>query len=94
MPPRMGSSLLARDEIRVSCQDEIRDAFRRAGDVRVQIIRERDTGESRGFGFVTFQDAARAAEALATESLQKATSGGCQCMFSRPTCREQSHLRR
>ncbi|CAJ1457458.1 unnamed protein product [Effrenium voratum] len=63
-------------------EDEIRDAFRRAGDVRVQIIRERDTGESRGFGFVTFQDAARAAEALRT--LQGTEIAGQACRLERP----------
>ena len=44
-------------------QDQIRDAFRRLGEVKVQLIKDRETGESRGFGFITFPDASKAEEA-------------------------------
>lgn len=46
-----------------SCQDDVREAFRRLGDIKVQLIKDRDTGDSRGFGFVTFSDASKAEEA-------------------------------
>jgi RNA recognition motif-containing protein len=42
------------------------DAFARFGEVvEAKVITERDTGRSRGFGFVTFADASVAAEAIA-----------------------------
>ena len=44
-------------------QDDVREAFRRVGDIKVQLIKDRDTGESRGFGFITFSDASKAEEA-------------------------------
>ena len=48
--------------------DELRDAFAACGEVvEAKVIMNRDTGRSRGFGFVTYQNeegAARAIEAL------------------------------
>jgi cold-inducible RNA-binding protein len=41
------------------------DAFRQYGQVvEAKVITDRDTGRSRGFGFVTFEDEAAAATAL------------------------------
>lgn len=43
----------------------LRAAFERFGEVtEATVITERDTGRSRGFGFVTFADAAAADEAM------------------------------
>lgn len=47
-----------------SFQDDVREAFRRCGDIKVQLIKDRDSGESRGFGFITFSDASKAEEAV------------------------------
>ena len=45
--------------------DGLRAAFERFGEVtEATVITERDTGRSRGFGFVTFADAAAADEAM------------------------------
>ena len=46
--------------------DSLRAAFERFGDVtEAKVISDRDTGRSRGFGFVTFSDANAAGEAIA-----------------------------
>ncbi|MFW5876077.1 MAG: RNA recognition motif domain-containing protein [Myxococcota bacterium] len=45
---------------------ELRDAFSVHGDVtEAKVITDRDTGRSRGFGFVTFQESGDAASAMA-----------------------------
>ncbi|RMG15144.1 MAG: RNA-binding protein [Deltaproteobacteria bacterium] len=45
--------------------DGLRAAFERFGEItEATVITERDTGRSRGFGFVTFADAAAADEAM------------------------------
>lgn len=45
--------------------DGLRDAFERFGEViEAKVITERETGRSRGFGFVTFADAAAADTAM------------------------------
>lgn len=45
--------------------DELRDAFAKYGDItEATIIKERDTGRSKGFGFVTFSDESAATSAL------------------------------
>ena len=47
--------------------EELRDAFSQFGEISdVKVISDRETGRSRGFGFVTFSD---------NESVQKAISG-------------------
>ena len=44
---------------------ELQDAFAACGDVvEAKVITDRDTGRSRGFGFVTFQDADSATRAI------------------------------
>lgn len=46
--------------------DDLRDAFAQFGDIDdAVVITERDTGRSRGFGFVTFVNAADADTAIA-----------------------------
>ncbi len=46
--------------------ESLRDAFAQYGEVtEAKVILERETGRSRGFGFVTFSDAAAADEAAA-----------------------------
>lgn len=45
--------------------DDLRDAFAQFGDIDdAVVITERDTGRSRGFGFVTFVNAADADTAI------------------------------
>lgn len=46
-------------------EDQLRDEFEQFGDVTsVKIIKDRDTGRSKGFGFVEMEDSADAAEAI------------------------------
>lgn len=45
---------------------ELREAFAQFGDiVESKVIMDRETGRSRGFGFVTFKDAEAAKKAIA-----------------------------
>lgn len=45
--------------------ESLHAAFAQFGDVReAKVITERDTGRSRGFGFVTYEDASAASEAI------------------------------
>ena len=54
---------------------ELRDAFATCGEVvEANVVTDRDTGRSRGFGFVTFQDADSATRAI--EQLDGSTLGG------------------
>jgi RNA recognition motif-containing protein len=47
-------------------QDTLTQAFQAFGEVvEAKVITDRETGRSRGFGFVTFRDDASAAEAVA-----------------------------
>ncbi len=47
--------------------DELRDAFAACGEVvEAKVIMNRDTGRSRGFGFVTYQNEDGAARAIET----------------------------
>ncbi len=56
-------------------EDDLRQLFATYGHVaRVQILQDRATGRSRGFGFVEMPDASEAQAALA--SLHGATFGG------------------
>ena len=55
--------------------EELRDAFAACGDVvEAKVITDRDTGRSRGFGFVTYQDEDGATRA--TETLDGSTLDG------------------
>ena len=46
-------------------EQDVRDAFEHYGDVTsVKIIKDRETGRSRGVAFVTMSDSAEAAEAV------------------------------
>eukprot|EP00930_Biecheleria_cincta_P003564 TRINITY_DN1044_c0_g1_i2.p1 TRINITY_DN1044_c0_g1~~TRINITY_DN1044_c0_g1_i2.p1 ORF type:complete len:632 (-),score=137.35 TRINITY_DN1044_c0_g1_i2:429-2279(-) len=62
-------------------EDDIHDAFKNAGDVQVQIVKDRETGDSRGFGFIKFQDAAAADRALRT--MQGVNVAGEPCRLER-----------
>lgn len=54
---------------------ELRGAFERYGDVsEAKVVQDRDTGRSRGFGFVTFPNAAQADDAA--RALDGATLDG------------------
>ena len=45
--------------------DSLRDAFSRFGAIEdARVITDRETGRSRGFGFVTFEEAAAATDAI------------------------------
>ena len=55
--------------------DELRDAFAACGEVvEAKVIMNRDTGRSRGFGFVTFESEQSAAHAI--EMLDGSTLDG------------------
>jgi len=55
--------------------DTLREAFARFGEVvDAKVITDRDTGRSRGFGFVTFADDAAAEEAI--EAMNGSTLDG------------------
>ncbi len=67
--------------------EQLREAFARAGQVEsAAVVTDRDTGQSRGFGFVEMSTAAEADEAIAQLNgkeldgrqlrVEKATSGG------------------
>ncbi|ABC27354.1 MULTISPECIES: RNA recognition motif domain-containing protein [Hahella] len=46
-------------------EDDLREAFAAYGDIsNVNIIRDRDTGQSKGFGFVEMSDNGQAEEAI------------------------------
>mmetsp|Transcript_56408 Transcript_56408/g.101106 ORF Transcript_56408/g.101106 Transcript_56408/m.101106 type:complete len:731 (-) Transcript_56408:176-2368(-) len=63
-------------------EDDIRDAFRRCGDiVNIQVIKDRETGKSRGFGFITFADPDDAARTL--RSMDQAEIMGRPCKLGR-----------
>lgn len=47
-------------------QDSLRDAFTRFGEITdVHLVSDRETGQSRGFGFVTMGSASAATQAIA-----------------------------
>jgi len=55
--------------------EELRDAFAGCGEVvDAKVVSDRDTGRSRGFGFVTFHDEASATRAI--EELDGSTLDG------------------
>lgn len=56
-------------------EDEVRDAFSQFGQVHsVQIIKDRETGRSRGFAFVEMPDTGQATQAI--EELNSADIAG------------------
>jgi len=58
-----------------SDENELREAFEKYGEVSsAKIIKDRDTGRSRGFGFVEMPDDSEAATAIS--SLNGANLGG------------------
>ena len=72
-------------------EDDVREAFRRCGDIKVQLIKDRDSGESRGFGFITFSDASKAEEAL--RQYQGTEVAGQGCRLERPGQKPQAGQR-
>eukprot|EP00931_Biecheleriopsis_adriatica_P073821 TRINITY_DN48036_c0_g1_i1.p1 TRINITY_DN48036_c0_g1~~TRINITY_DN48036_c0_g1_i1.p1 ORF type:complete len:673 (+),score=148.05 TRINITY_DN48036_c0_g1_i1:48-2021(+) len=62
-------------------EDDVHDAFKSIGGISVQIIKDRENGESRGFGFIKFADSAAADEALRT--MQGCDVAGQPCRLER-----------
>ncbi|MCB9760485.1 MAG: RNA-binding protein [Alphaproteobacteria bacterium] len=61
----MGTKLFVGGLAWATDDDGLRDAFEKFGEVSdAKVILDRDSGRSRGFGFVTFTDADAAAEAI------------------------------
>ena len=61
----MGNKLFVGGLAWATSDDGLRDAFAKFGEVtEAKVITDRETGRSRGFGFVTFTDDASAAEAV------------------------------
>lgn len=68
-------------------EDELREAFGAFGAVsRVNVIKDHETGRSRGFGFVEMEDAAAAQEAI--EKLNNTDLGGRQLRVNEARPRE------
>jgi RNA recognition motif-containing protein len=62
---RMDVRLYVGNLARSTTQDELNTLFTQAGPVTsVEIIKDRDTGESKGFGFITMNDQADADKAI------------------------------
>jgi RNA recognition motif-containing protein len=71
-------------------EQEIRDAFSRFGQVvSVQIIKDRDTGRSRGFAFVEMPDADAAREAI--KQLDSTEIGGRQVKINEARPRRERY---
>jgi RNA recognition motif-containing protein len=63
----MGNRLYVGNLSFQATSDAVRDAFSACGEVTdVHIVQDRDSGQSRGFGFVTMGSAAEAAAAIST----------------------------
>jgi RNA recognition motif-containing protein len=62
---RMDVRLYVGNLARSTTQDELNTLFTQAGPVTsVEIVKDRDTGESKGFGFITMNDQADADKAI------------------------------
>jgi RNA recognition motif-containing protein len=62
----MGSKLFVGNLSWTVTSDDLRDAFEPFGNIQeAKVIMDRETGRSRGFGFVTFTEAADAQVAIA-----------------------------
>jgi RNA recognition motif-containing protein len=74
-------------------EDELRDAFGAFGDVSsVKILMDRETGRSRGFGFVEMPNAVEAEKAIA--QLNGKDVGGRALRINEARPREQREQRR
>eukprot|EP00931_Biecheleriopsis_adriatica_P076387 TRINITY_DN5009_c0_g1_i1.p1 TRINITY_DN5009_c0_g1~~TRINITY_DN5009_c0_g1_i1.p1 ORF type:complete len:560 (+),score=65.46 TRINITY_DN5009_c0_g1_i1:98-1777(+) len=82
-PPRhsVDSKLLIGGLAPHATEDDIIDVFSHFGDLQVQIIKDRKTQRSRGFGFIEFEDEYHSEEAL--ESMQSADVAGVPCRLER-----------
>lgn len=73
-------------------EDELRSAFSEYGDVSsVNVITDRDTGRSKGFGFVEIDDNARGSEAIA--ALNETDLGGRALRVNEARPREERRPR-
>ena len=71
-------------------EDELREAFARFGQVEsVQIIKDRETGRSRGFAFVEMPDAEQAKAAI--EQLDSADIAGRQVKVNEARPRREQY---
>lgn len=73
-------------------EDDLRNAFEQHGGVSsVAIIMDRDTGRSKGFGFVEMEDNAKAKEAIA--ALNETELGGRAMRINEARPREERRPR-
>lgn len=72
--------------------EELKDAFSSCGDVvEAKVITDRETGRSRGFGFVTFHDEQEATRAV--ETLNGSTLDGRTIRVDRANARRDDNRR-
>jgi len=64
-------------------EEDLRESFKKFGNIsEVRIIMDRNTGRSRGFGFVTFEDKADASEAVSKMNNVELDGRSIHCEFA------------